>query len=173
MATADGSVHSISECGGERLWSISANPSGGFFSSPVLVLSPQLPVLLLANQSGHLHAIRPVDGNIMWTIDTSVVERSESSRTAFLTAPSVVPLSSQHFRSSLAIVFARTDGCVFVCDDSVEPTPHLIYRLPSETFSAPLVLHLEPSVLSIMIGCRNDTVNRLDVNLINVFKSNL
>ncbi|VDK24091.1 unnamed protein product [Taenia asiatica] len=169
VTTADGGVHCLSESRGERLWTTTVTPQGGFFSPPVPL--PHYPaLLLLANQSGHLHALASTDGSVTWSADCGDAERTAGAHTAFLTTPSVI-LQEQQQRFPL-VVFARTDGCLFVCVGHARTPPilHVVYRLPSETFSAPLLLHLEPSVVSIVIGCRDDTVNRLDINLKNIFE---
>lgn len=98
------------------------------------------------------------------------MERAVEAHTAFLTTPSVT-LQEQQQRLPL-LVLARTDGRLFICTGHARTPPvlHVVYRLPSETFSVPLLLHLEPNVVSILIGCRDDTVNRLDINLKDIFE---
>ncbi|KAL5107218.1 Beta-alanine-activating enzyme [Taenia crassiceps] len=168
VTTADGGVHCLSESRGERLWTTTVVPQGGFFS-PSVPLPHYPPLLLLANQSGHLHALASADGGVVWSTDCSAVERTVRAHTAFLTTPSVTLQEQQ--RPPL-VVFARTDGRLFVCVGHARtpPTLHVVYRLPAETFSVPLLLHLKPSVVSILIGCRDDTVNRLDISLKDIFE---
>ncbi|KAM7532468.1 hypothetical protein Aperf_G00000132752 [Anoplocephala perfoliata] len=160
VASADGGVHCLSEFNGVRLWNVTLTPRGGFFSPPIPLNSLQLPLLLLANQSGHLHAIESANGATAWTVDCGTKMLESATRTVFPTTPRVIQQTG-------LMLFARTDGCLFICNDlrNTSPSPQLVYRLPSETFSAPLALQLKPGTLAIFIGCRNDTINRLDVNL--------
>ncbi|VDM19371.1 unnamed protein product [Hydatigera taeniaeformis] len=169
VTTADGGIYCMSESRGERLWMATVTPQGGFFSPPV-PLPHCPPLLLLANQSGHLHALASTDSCLMWSADCGTVEQADGARTAFLTTPSII-LQEQQQRPPL-VFFARTDGCLFVCvgHTRTPPIPHVIYRLPSETFSVPLLLRLEPNTISILIGCRDDTVKRLDINLDEIFE---
>lgn len=169
VTTADGGVYCLSESRGERIWMTTVIPKGGFFSPPV-PLPHYPPILLLANQSGHLHALASTDGSVAWSVDCGGVERAAGAHTAFLTTPRVA-LPKQPKQPPL-VVFARTDGCLFVCmgHATTPPIPHVVHKLPSETFSVPLPLYLEPSLLSILIGCRDNTVTRLDINLKDIFE---
>ncbi|KAM7532669.1 hypothetical protein Aperf_G00000130209 [Anoplocephala perfoliata] len=141
-------------------WSFKLTPRKVFFSPPITLNSLQLPLLLLANQSGHLHAIESTNGATAWTVDCGTKMLESATRTVFPTTPRVIQQTG-------LMLFVRTDGCLFICNDlrNTSPSPQLVYRLPSETFSAPLALQLKPGTLAIFIGCRNDTINRLDVNL--------
>ncbi|KAM3175861.1 hypothetical protein ACTXT7_007673 [Hymenolepis weldensis] len=160
VASADGSVHCLSETNGVRLWSVILTPRGGFFSPPVPMNLNKCLLLLLANQSGHLHALEPANGTTTWTLDCGTKMLKSISRTVFPIAPRAVQQTD-------SMIFARTDGCIFHCENFEDnpPLPQLIYRLPSETFSTALLLQLKPGVLSIFIGCRDNTINRLDYNL--------
>nr|CDS34083.1 acyl coenzyme A synthetase family [Hymenolepis microstoma] len=160
LASADGNVHGLLKSNGVRLWSVTLNPRGGFFSPPVLLNLDKRSLLLLANQSGHLHALEPASGKAIWTLDCGTTMLDSSSRTVFPIAPQVVQQSD-------SIIFARTDGCIFHCENLEDnpPSPQLIYRLPSETFSTTLIRQFKPGVLSLFIGCRNDTINRIDFDL--------
>ncbi|VUZ50436.1 unnamed protein product, partial [Hymenolepis diminuta] len=151
VASADGSVHCLSESNGVRLWSVILTPRGGFFSPPVPMTLNKRLLLLLANQSGHLHALEPVNGTTTWTLDCGTKMLESFSRTVFPVAPRAVQQTD-------SIIFARTDGCIFHCENLEDgpPLPQLIYRLPSETFSTALILQFKPGVLSIFIGCRDN-----------------
>lgn len=83
------------------------------------------------------------------------------------TSRTVFPIAPRAVQQTDSMIFARTDGCIFHCENLEDgpPLPQLIYRLPSETFSTALIFQFKPGVLSIFIGCRDNTINRLDYNL--------
>ncbi|VDD83121.1 unnamed protein product [Mesocestoides corti] len=159
VATADSTVHCLSLLNGGPVWTVNPAPEAGLFSDPLLLPAP-LNLLLLASQSGHLHALSPIDGSIEWTVDFGKSERANNSRTAFLITPCIVN------RNPLLIIVTRTDGTLFMCnigEDAVRNSS-VIYQLPKETFSVPCAVHLKKNVLSILLGCRDDTVNYLELN---------
>ncbi len=157
VATADGFVHGVSLAEGRKIWSIAPEPPSGFFSNP-LPLPDRPDLILLANQSGHLHALSATNQRIEWSIDFSQPDRINRSPTAFLTTPCIIQ------KNQLTIVVARTDGIIFTCNLYGNRIPQVIHQLPGETFSVP-VGYVEDDLLSIFIGCRDDNIYSLEMKL--------
>ncbi|XP_069555329.1 beta-alanine-activating enzyme [Brachyistius frenatus] len=144
IGSVDGNICCFSTSG-NLLWQFLTK--GPVFSSPCV--TPDQQKLLCGSHDGCLYCLNCADGSLVWTFQTT----GKVYSSPFVFDGSVVG------RGGTLVGLASTDGTVWILDGQ---DGHMLasHVLPGELFSSPVVWER-----SLIVGCRNDSVYCLRLNI--------